>query len=203
MAQFVPKKTTLNEPTIVSLVQEVFNGLNNRTLYADEQSTIFGKKTILVIEDTSSSGLTEINQLLQSFYGRLKQEENVIDVKKILTSNNGERSFDIQCLCNIKFITGDIGATIYINLSQGGNKVKRKENKANKAKMKANIAMQELQKLQTGVDSIIADTEKLSIAQTNVEEKVKLAQDAEYRAEEAKTDMISNYWIPKFQIMLF
>lgn len=203
MAQFVPKKTTLNEPTIVSLVQEVFNGLNNKTLYADEQSRIFGKKTILVIEDTSSCGLTETNLLLQSFYGNLKQEENVIDVKKILTSNNGERSFDIQCLCNIKFINGDVGATIYINLSQGGNKVKRKEHKANKAKMKASLAMQELQKLQTDVDSIITDTEKLSLAQTNAEEKVKLAQEAENRVEEAKTDMISNYWIPKFQIMLF
>ena len=45
--------------------------------------------------------------------------------------------------------------------------------------MKASLAMQELQKLQTDVNSIITDTEELSLAQTNAEEKVKLAQEAE------------------------
>jgi hypothetical protein len=205
MAQFVPN-TTGNTVEVESLIKHIFEGIKTYSLFADEQSTILGPKTSLMIDNTITKGdITKTNELLSILYSMLQYGEDTrerIEIIKIQSSNNGERSFDIQVFCKMILNGEEKRTNIYINLCQGSNKVKRKENRAKKIAASAEKAIAEAQQLESSIEQLTDATEKLQLATEKAREKIHEAQAAEQRVEKAKQEKIVNYWVPKLQIMI-
>jgi len=211
MAQFVPN-TAGNTAEVDALIRLIFEGIKTYSLFADEQSTILGPKTTLMIDATITKGdITRTNDMLKILYSMLQYGEDKrdrIEILKIQSSNNGERSFDVQVFCKMILNGEEKMTSIYINLCQGSNKVKRKENRAKKVTASAEKAIMEAQQF-VSMDQLVDSTEKLQIATEKVaadakaHEKILAAQAAEQRVEKAKQEKITNYWVPKLQIMIF
>ena len=205
MAQFVPN-TTGNTAEVEALVRHIFEGIKTYSLFADEQTTILGPKTTLMINDTITKGdITITNDLLKTLYTMQQYGEDTrerIEIIKIQSSNNGERSFDVQVFCKMILNGEEKMASIYINLCQGSNKVKRKENRAKKIAASAEKAIAEAQQLESSIEQLTDATEKLQLATEEAHKKIHEAQAAEQRVEKAKQEKIANYWVPKLQIMI-
>lgn len=205
MAQFV-SNTTLNTPEVETLIKYIFKGIKTYSLFADEQSTILGPKTSLIINDTATKGdIIKTNEMLSIFYSMLQYGETTkerIEIIKIQSSNNGERSFDVLVFCKMILNGEEKLTSIYINLCQGSNKVKRKENRAKKIAASAEKAIAEAQQIELSIDKLTDITEKLQLATEKAHEKIQEAQAAAQRVEKAKQERINNYWIPKLQIMI-
>ena len=205
MAQFV-SNTAGNTAEVDTLIRFIFEGIKTYSLFADEQSTILGTKTTLMIDDTITKGdITRTNDMLKILYSMLQYGEDKrdrIEIIKIQSSNNGERSFDVQVFCKMILNGEEKMTSIYINLCQGSNKVKRKENRAKKIAASAEKAIAEAQQIESSIEQLSDATEKLQLATEKAHEKIQEAQAAAQRVEKAKQERIANYWVPKLQIMI-
>lgn len=203
MAQFV-SNTVGNTENVNTLITSVFEKLNNGSLFADKESTIFGSKTSLMINENITKDIESTNLLLTQLYQMMNTTDNPEKIKilQIQSSNNGERSFDVQVIASI-FINGENKiASFYINLTQGSNRVNRKEKKYNAKTLEAQKAVQEVELIQSSISELTDATEKLQIATETAEKKMAKVKEAEINLEKAKVDFIENFWIRKFQMIL-
>ena len=200
-----------NTPEVEILARQVLEQFNNCSLYADENSTIFGRLTMLVFDNSNkyfpaldnliiTRDIINTNSLLSQIYGFMKnlnKHENTIIVNKIISSNNGERSFDIQVFANIMMNGENKSINIYINLTQGSNKVQKKEKIVNKfiSKIKEAELKREQIALNMGQENMIENiTEEI--------ENLKQSKDlAEENLQQAIRQHIESFWIRKFSIM--
>lgn len=205
MSQYVDNLTA-NTEFIEHLTNVVIGKISTFELYADETSTILGEKSMVMIDSNIAKSILKTNELLNLFYNEMKNnltDKTPITINKIQSSNNGERSFDVQVACIIIMNGIERLSCIYINLTQGRNNINKKEKKVNKIKKNMEQAISEIENIQSNMDDIIDGAEKLQIANVKVQNKLSEIQKAEERVELAKQEKIDNYWVRKLQIIFF
>ena len=143
-------------------------------------------------------GIEQINNFLIEYY---KLEIKDMNIKNINITNDGERSFTciLQCESSSEDYTNMI---IMIFLSNGSNKVARKQNRANKIATKAMIASKELQEMAAGgCEDLENAMEALQIKHMEVKKLEEQAIYAKSKTEEARAKAISSFWVRKMVFM--
>ena len=206
-----------NIPEIDTLTRHLLEQFNNCALLADEKSTIFGDKTMLVFDNSNkyfleapdiiiTQNIESTNTLLTQLYSLMKNmntQGDTIQINKINSSNNGERSFDIQVFSNMMMNGENKLVVFYINLTQGSDKTKKKEKKVNKVINKAKELEKKKQDLLADIElgNLIESTEKLKIVNDEFDSIAKSVNMAQHNLEKAIQSKIESFWVRKFQIM--
>ena len=203
-----------NTPEINTLTTQLLEKFSSLSLFADEASTIFGNATMLVFDNSIkcfpehndiiiTKNIVDTNNFLNHIYKLMATETGCpLVINKTISSNNGERSFDVQVLAGIVINGENRLVNFYINLTQGSNKVKRKEKKVNKIIAKAKQAeLEHKQIIENSVEDIISSTEKLKIKSEEVEQLKNSILTAQVNLEKAIHQKIESFWVRKFSIM--
>lgn len=206
-----------NTPGIDTLTRQLLSQFNSCALLADEKSTIFGDKTMFIFDNSNkyfleapdiiiTQNIESTNELLTQLYSLMKNMNthgDTIQINKINSSNNGERSFDIQVFSNMMMNGENKLVVFYINLTQGSDKTKRKEKKVNKVINRAKELEKKKQDLLADIEigKLVESTEQLKIVNDEFDSISKSVNMAQHNLEKAIQSKIESFWVRKFQIM--
>lgn len=177
---------------------QIITRLNSGELNADRETTILGDMSLINFENQDFKGIEQINFFFTEYY---KLGIKDITIKNINITSDGERSF--HCLLQCQSSSEEYpNMSILIFLSNGSNKVGRKQNRANKIATKAINANKELQEMAAGgCEDLENAMEALQLKQIEVKKLEEQAIYAESKIEEAKAKAISSFWVRKMIFM--
>ena len=196
-------ETSTSYTNVHKLTLEVLDLLKQGKLFADEYSTVMGKKSICIIEEYEAKGIDNINNILNNLYLKMNNNNYIekIEFHKLKITTNGERSFDILVYCSIYLDEILTPCSIYLNLTQGSSKVQKVTKKMNKASKLASEAQKNYNDLQSNIDNLVESTEKLKLAEEKLNSRIKIAANTEHRLQKAIEKNITTFWVRKLHMM--